>query len=146
MKKTLFKLDDFCAHNKIAYVLTGTMALNLLGLPTPKPNDIDILVYDATDEQVDKLKELQHLAGFTVDTHGYEGTCYSFTVNSCKVNAILAKEKTDSITVKLINNDCAKWHLINVQTGLEALKAKKKLCRLKDYQYMQYLIRTILEL
>lgn len=146
MKKILFKLDDFCAHNKISYVLTGTMALCLLGVPVPEPNDIDILIYDATEEQLNKLAELQYLAGLNVDSHGYQGTCYSFFINGCKINAILAQEKTEYITLKLINEDCAKWHTISVQTFLETLKAKKKLRRLKDYQYIQYLIHIILDL
>ena len=33
MKDALFKIDEFCKANRIEYIVTGTMALYLLGVP-----------------------------------------------------------------------------------------------------------------
>lgn len=44
IKEALFKLDDFCNANKIEYMVTGTVALAMLGVPS-NPNDIDIKVF-----------------------------------------------------------------------------------------------------
>lgn len=33
----LFKLNEFCAANKIEYMVTGTVALALLGVPSNLP-------------------------------------------------------------------------------------------------------------
>lgn len=34
IKEALFKLDDFCRVNKIEYMVTGTTALDMLGVPS----------------------------------------------------------------------------------------------------------------
>lgn len=34
MKEILFKLDDFCNANRIEYMVTGTTALAMLGVPS----------------------------------------------------------------------------------------------------------------
>ena len=69
MVNILFKLDDFCAHNKIAYCVTGTMALKLLGVPmVGEPGDIDILVFNCSEDLRNKLTELQYLCRYT---HGH---------------------------------------------------------------------------
>lgn len=144
MVNTLFKLDDFCAHNKIAYCVTGTMALKLLGVPVPlEPGDIDILIFNLSDDLKDKLTELQYLAGITTDKH-YECTCYSFFIDSYKINAIIAPKETDFITLKMFDGNKAKQHAICVQTFSAAIEAKKKLHRTKDYQYVLTLIHRIL--
>lgn len=39
IKEALFKLDDFCRVNKIEYMVTGTTALAMLGVPS-NPQDI----------------------------------------------------------------------------------------------------------
>ena len=57
IKEALFKLDDFCNANKIEYIVTGTVALAMLGVPS-NPQDIDIKVFHLKEEQEAKLKEL----------------------------------------------------------------------------------------
>lgn len=39
MKEILFKLNDFCNANRIEYMVTGTTALAMLGVPS-NPQDI----------------------------------------------------------------------------------------------------------
>ena len=146
MVNILFKLDDFCAHNNIAYCVTGTMALKLLGVPmVGEPGDIDILVFNCSEDLRNKLAELQYLAGIHVDTY-YEGTCYSFFVDGCKINAIITTKETSLVTLNMFDESKIKQHTICVQTFSEAIKAKKKLRRLKDYRYIQYLIHKIQDL
>lgn len=41
IKEALFKLNDFCIANRIEYMVTGTTALAMLGVPS-NPQDIDI--------------------------------------------------------------------------------------------------------
>lgn len=55
IKEALFKLDDFCNANRIEYMVTGTTALAMLGVPS-NPQDIDIKVFHLKEEQEAKLK------------------------------------------------------------------------------------------
>lgn len=55
IKEALFKLIDFCSANKIEYMVTGTTALDMLGVPS-NPQDIDIKVFHLKEEQKAKLK------------------------------------------------------------------------------------------
>ena len=60
IKEALFKLDDFCRVNKIEYMVTGTTALAMLGVPS-NPQDIDIKVFHLKEEQKAKLKDKMKL-------------------------------------------------------------------------------------
>lgn len=145
----LFKLNDFCAANKIEYMVTGTVALALLGVPSNiAPQDIDIKVFHITEEQKNKLSELQFLAGLKNDN--YESLCYSFFIDGVKINAIVDNtESYDTIfnmqvRLSLIDEKYApKYHMIGVQKVKYALIDKMRLGRIKDYKYMQNLIHTL---
>lgn len=50
IKEALFKLNDFCNANRIEYMVTGTTALAMLGVPS-NPQDIDIKVFHLKEEQ-----------------------------------------------------------------------------------------------
>lgn len=50
IKEALFKLIDFCNANRIEYMVTGTTALAILGVPS-NPQDIDIKVFHLKEEQ-----------------------------------------------------------------------------------------------
>lgn len=132
IKEALFKLNDFCNVNRIEYMVTGTTALAMLGVPS-NPQDIDIKVFHLKEEQKAKLKELQFLSG--LDKENYEGGCYSFMIGGIKINAIIDKtESYDEIISKgvvldiidIIEESHAKHHLINVQLVVLALKDKIK--------------------
>lgn len=150
IKKALFKLNDFCNANRIEYMVTGTTALALLGVPS-NPQDIDIKVFHLKEEQEAKLKELQFLSD--LGNENYEGsTCYSFVIGEVKINAII--DKTESydeimskgVTLDIIEEPHAKHHLINVQLVALALKDKMKLRRDKDKTYMLNLIANLASL
>lgn len=149
IKEALFKLDDFCKVNKIEYMVTGTTALAMLGVPS-NPQDIDIKVFHLKEEQKAKLKELQFLSG--LDKENYEGGCYSFMIGGIKINAIIDKtESCDEIISKevvldIIDESHAKHHLIGVQLVVLALKDKMKLRRDKDKTYMLNLIANLASL
>jgi hypothetical protein len=146
IKEALFKLDDFCNANKIEYMVTGTVALAMLGVPS-NPNDIDIKVFHLKENQEAKLKELQFLAG--LDKENYEGGCYSFTISGIKVNALVDNVKSydgvlpQEVTIDLIDKNQAKHRLINIQPVFPALMDKMKLRRDKDKTYMLNLINKL---
>lgn len=150
IKEALFKLDDFCRVNKIEYMVTGTTALAMLGVPS-NPQDIDIKVFHLKEEQEAKLKELQFLSGLGNENYE-ESTCYSFVIGEVKINAIIDKtESYDEIISKkvvldIIDGPRAKHHLINVQLVALALKDKMKLRRDKDKTYMLNLIANFASL
>lgn len=149
IKEALFKLNDFCNANRIEYMVTGTTALAMLGVPS-NPQDIDIKVFHLKEEQEAKLKELQFLSG--LDKENYEGGCYSFMIGGIKINAIIDKtESYDEIISKevvldIIDESHAKHHLIGVQLVVLALKDKMRLRRDKDKTYMSNLIANLTSL
>ena len=150
IKEALFKLDDFCKVNKIEYMVTGTTALAMLGVPS-NPQDIDIKVFHLKEEQKAKLKELQFLSGLGNENYE-ESTCYSFVIGGVKINAIIDKtESYDEIVSKgvvldVIDKFYAKHRLICVQLVALALKDKMKLRRDKDKTYMLNLIANLASL
>lgn len=145
----LFKLNEFCAANKIEYMVTGTVALALLGVPSNfAPQDVDIKVFHLTEEQRNKLSELQLLAGLKNDN--YESLCYSFFIDGIKINAIVDNTQDyDTILdmevrLSLQDKKHAKRHIIGVQKVEYALIDKMKLGRVKDYKYIQNLIHILI--
>lgn len=149
IKEALFKLDDFCNANKIEYIVTGTVALAMLGVPS-NPNDIDIKVFHLKEEQEAKLKELQFLSG--LGKENYEGGCYSFMIGGIKINALVDNTESydeilsQEVTLSMLDETCAKHHLIGVQLVALALKDKMKLGRCKDKEYMLNLIANLVSL
>lgn len=144
----LFKLNEFCAANKIEYTVTGTVALALLGVPSNfAPQDVDIKVFHLTEEQRNKLSELQFLAGLKNDN--YESLCYSFFIDGIKINAIVDNTQDyDTIldmevSLSLQDKKHVKHHIIGVQKVEYALIDKMKLGRVKDYKYIQNLIHIL---
>lgn len=144
----LFKLNEFCAANKIEYMVTGTVALALLGVPSNfAPQDVDIKVFHLTEEQKNKLSELQFLAGLKNDN--YEDACYSFFIDGVKINAIVDNTQdydtifNMEVSLSLQDEKHAKYHRIGVQKVEYALIDKMKLGRAKDYKYMQNLIHIL---
>lgn len=150
IKEALFKLDDFCKVNKIEYMVTGTTALAMLGVPS-NPQDIDIKVFHLKEEQKAKLKELQFLSGLGNENYE-ESTCYTFVIGGVKINAIIDKtESYDEIISKevvldIIDESHARHHLIGIQLVALALKDKMKLGRCKDKEYMLNLIANFASL
>lgn len=148
MKEILFKLNEFCGANRIEYMVTGTVALSLLGVPSDfAPQDIDIKIFHLTEEQKDKLIELQFLSG--LNNENYKDKCFSFYIGETKINAIIDNTKNYdtifgmSVCLSLQDEKQAKYHTINVQKVALAIRDKMKLGRLKDYEYMQNLIHNL---
>lgn len=152
MIKTILKLDEFLCSNDIKYMITGTMALHILGMPSSyAPNDIDVKVSHLTKEQIKKLKELQALSGLENDEYG-DGkcVCYSFKISSyscdMKVN-VLHDDSSDL----LAESACVIFsqmperieHPILVQRACYALRDKKKLNRVKDVKYILDLVNIL---
>lgn len=150
LQKALLKLNAFCVANKIKYVVTGTMALSMLGIPS-QPEDIDILIFRASDQQLSKLKELHDLAG--IGNENYDGECYTFIINDIKINAIISKSEDSYeepekkiVAVGYINTKTHEKFYIYVHNVFTALEAKMKLGRYKDITYMSNLIKNLLSI
>lgn len=150
IKEALLKLNDFCNANRIEYMVTGTTALAMLGVPS-NPQDIDIKVFHLKEEQETKLKELQFLSDLGNENYE-EGTCYTFVIGGVKINAIIDNtESHDEIISKgvvldIIDKSHAKHHFISVQLVALALKDKMELRRDKDKAYMLNLIANLASL
>ena len=150
IEEALFKLDDFCNVNKIEYMVTGTVALSILGVPS-NPDDIDIKVFNLKEEQEAKLNELQFLSGLGKENYK-AGECFSFLIKGIKINVLVNNienyDETTSqgVTVDLIDKAQAKYHSISIQMVFPALMDKMRLRRDKDKTYMLNLINKLTSL
>lgn len=149
----LFKVNDFCAKHKIEFQVTGTTALFLLGVPSYFPNDLDIKVFHATDEQKAKLQELQELSGAKPEIAYAHSDCYTFYVNGVKVNVIIDNKLTEydaiaqqEVLVQLLDEKASHVPTIGVQKIDYALRDKMALGRAKDRKYMLKLINNLTNL
>lgn len=142
IKQALFRLNDFCSENKISYIITGTTALSILGVPSDfSPNDIDIKVFDLDNEQIKKLDTLQKLSG--LNSSPYEDCkCYSFMIGNIKINAIIDDVIIDKEAVLTIISNKP----VYIQRVKFALKDKMRLRRKKDNKYMLNLIANLASL
>lgn len=148
MKNTLPKVNHFCTVNGIDYVLTGTVALSVLGIPLHnRPADLDILIVNPNLDNLNKLKDLESLSGITPVEYP-DHKCFTFYVNGDKVNAIVSKNipVDDIITVDLIDEQTGQPHFIKVHRVHPALQAKMRLGRPKDSRFMIDLINDLTSL
>ena len=135
--------------NKIEYIITGTTALSMLGIPS-EPHDIDIKVFGLNEEQTAKLKELQFLSG-QKETE-YANTCYTFIVDGVKINIIVDKAENlneflrQRVIIHALNSVNMRRYQISVQQVIFALADKMKLKRDKDRIYMLNLINKLTSL
>ncbi len=145
IKEALFRLDDFCKANKIEYVVTGTVALDMLGVPS-NPNDIDIKVFHLKEEQEAKLNDLEFLSG--LKNEDYESNCYTFVVSEVKVNVLIddIEKSSQKVTLDILDEVEVEHRLIGVQPVFFALKDKMNLKRYKDKEYMLNLITNLASL
>lgn len=143
LKTALFKLDTLLKSLDIDYVITGTLALDILGAPIDyMPNDIDVQVWDLSDSQKAELQRLHDLAGITTN-ETYDSMCFSFLINGIKVNIIVVQSTLPTYGVPVQFNDL---HIINVQEIRYALADKMKLHRPKDIKYRDTILTNILSL
>lgn len=149
MKEILYKLDALCNNLKVEYALTGTAALSLVGFPTSyRPQDIDILVTNSTEEQINEFEKLQFLSGN--DKPGYSSPlCYSFNIEGVKVNAIVTTYSRDQLIEESnLVSLLSKYGVfsIRVQKVDKALEAKVKLGRVKDKEFLWDSVNNLLSI
>lgn len=147
MKEVLYKLDVLCTNLKVEYILTGTAALSLVGFPTSyKPQDIDILITDTTEEQRNEFEKLQYFSGN--DKPGYSSPLvYSFNIEGVKINAIVTPDSMEDLLEESnLVNFLSKYGLfsIRVQKVDKAIEAKVKLGRVKDKEFLWDSVNTLL--
>lgn len=152
MKAALLKLHKFLSDHKIEYMVTGTVALNILGVhPHYSPDDLDIKVFNLTEEQAKKLQEQADLSGLENKDYGMGTKCFTFTVCNCKVNAIVVKslsyEDLSKMSVPIrFMDEHGYGPTIWVQRAYSALYDKMRLMRDKDREYMLNLIAALTRL
>lgn len=154
-EKALFELDDFCKNNSIEYMITGTLALSLLGVtPYYIPHNIDIKVYHITDRQLAKLKEIQKLSGVN-DAHddAYDNEkIYTIIVCGIHVNIFIDDTEnyddiaSNEVILDYIDNYKCIHRNIGVQRAYFAIKDKMALNRYKDKEFMFNLINMLTSL
>ena len=143
LKEALFKLDTLLKSLDIDYVITGTLALDILGVPIDyMPNDIDVQVWDLSKEQRAELQRLHDLAGIN-SNEAYDSICFSFLINGIKINVIAVSSTMATYGVPVQINDL---HTVNVQEIKYALADKMKLRRPKDIEYRDAILTNILSL
>lgn len=143
LKEALFKLDTLLKSLDIDYVITGTLALDILGAPIDyMPNDIDVQVWDLSKEQRAELQRLHDLAGIN-SNEAYDSICFSFLINGIKINVIAISSMMVTYGVPVQINDL---HTVNVQEIKYALADKMKLRRPKDIEYRDAILTNILSL
>lgn len=152
MLKALFKLNEFLCENDIEYMVTGTMALHILGMPSSyTPNSIDIKVFSLTDEQIKNIKMLSDLTGCNYNESS-ESSRYSFRICSASGDILVNmfyNEKNEpsfleeSIQVWFSDSQNDKEHGFYVQKACYALSDKAKLDGPKDARYFLNLINNL---
>lgn len=140
IKIVLADIHSLCQENDIEYCVTGTLALELLGLTmsTP-PGDIDILVKESDFK---KFSLADYFSGEETSAD-YNTQCYTFKArNGCKVN-ILMRAEPILYHLGLLYPFSSSMQVIPVQPLTYALQAKFKLGRYKDYEYFARIIKLL---
>lgn len=144
MVRILSRLNEFCTEYGIEYILTGTAALEVMGLPTSfKPRDIDIKLIAPRKDHFDLLAQQQKLSGLDSKDYVDENTrCFSFYICGVKINALIANNYTrdealtSSQAVELLDRERPRRFIVRVQKVNYALADKMALNRIKDKEYL----------
>ena len=150
----LAKLCGLCERYEIKPILTGTCALDILGVPnsdTFKPKDIDLKVGNLSDDQKELLVTLNYTTGpLQVNDYGSDTKCYTFMLEGIKINIIedpvysCPEQLSRTVLSVLIPKpDGSGTYLLPVQKIAYALFDKMKLNREKDLAYLLDLVRNI---
>lgn len=143
MVRILSRLNEFCTGHGIEYILTGTAALEVMGLPTTfKPRDIDIKLIAPTSDQINLLIQQQNLSGFDSKEYDGPGGCITFSICGVKVNALIdysftsTQATAESQAIEFIDEEKVRRFIVHVQKVNYALACKMALNRVKDKEYL----------
>lgn len=149
ISQALEKLVEVLKSLKVPFVLTGTTALDLLGV-LPKnvsPADIDVRVSkgDLSEAQLKYLGSLEYISKGKQGDNAYKDSLefYIGTLDEreklvpVKVNVILVNGTQDFITLLWKGKE------LQVQPFKDLIKAKMELDRPKDKEFMLNLIKVM---
>lgn len=136
-------IQDFLDKHKQQYMLVGSGALLICGIPLPRfCGDVDLEVKE-TEENFKLFQTLQD-ATTQVDEEykslkrDGKGMPFMFTYKGVKVNIWL---------VNKFNHEQWVWkNNIKVATVYSVMKKKMELKRIKDFQDLQHIVKTFMEL
>lgn len=137
-------IQDFLDDHQQQYMLVGSGALLSCGIPLPRfCGDVDLEVIE-TEENAKMFKMLQD-ATTPFYNHEYKGKKrdgkelpFMFTYKDIKVNVWL---------VKAFNHTQWVWkNNMKIATVYSVLKKKMELKRVKDFQDLQHIVKTFIEL
>lgn len=137
-------IQDFLDDHQRQYMLVGSGALLSCGIPLPRfCGDVDLEVIE-TEENAKMFKMLQD-ATTPFYNHEYKGKKrdgkelpFMFTYKDIKVNVWL---------VKAFNHTQWVWkNNMKIATVYSVLKKKMELKRVKDFQDLQHIVKTFMEL
>lgn len=136
----------FLRQHEFDFTLTGTAALMTQGLlpENYEPHDIDVLAYNMTSEQYKLLRQMENLAGLTNESYADSTTTFTILANGVKLNLLCSPAPRDDHRASDMYVE-VNWagHTVKVQIAAEALRAKLRLCRPKDYVFFNDLISEI---
>ena len=144
MVRILSRLNKFCTEHDIEFILTGTAALEVMGLPTSfKPGDIDIKLIAPRKDHFKLLAEQQRLSGLDSTDYTNENIhCFSFYICGVKINALITDNYTrdealaSSQAIELVDKETPCRFIVHVQKVNYALADKMSLNRIKDKEYL----------
>lgn len=107
------------------FVITGSFAMNLMGLKT-SVNDLDIILVNPSDETIKNLKSLEKT--YPADTKSYFENMYIFKYDAVKVDIFIQTKKIDT---KLTYKN------MDVDTLDRIINEKKSYNRFKDWNQLR---------
>lgn len=149
MKTTeaLIRLADFFERQNIKFMVTGTTAMKLLGLPlNSQPGDIDVKIPCLFDSIKDVFESMQTLQGIKTPDYGKGQDCFAFYMDKdTKVNVLVSDSSsfTPGCYVNAFIEGSDAGRIVKVQRIEGAIKDKMKLGRNKDKEFMLNLIQWL---
>lgn len=117
-------------------VIGGLWALRLHGLKTRKPNDLDIIVYQPSDEFFEELQKKRGMipGSIPVDQDGNNWRSYKLQESGLTIDFIMEWKKEMPANLLLVNYRNFFWR---VQSVDEVIKAKIDYGREKDLKDLE---------
>lgn len=117
------------------FVVTGSIALNLHGLTKEQPHDIDIILANPTKPTIQMLETLQKMNPIPKRNMSYmDEFLYSFMSEGIEVN-IFCQGKEEG---------CLWYDYVQVSPIMKIIQAKKGYRRIKDFQQLNDIAKSIM--
>ena len=122
-------MKEIIKHYKILlscekFVVTGSYAMNMMGIYGKEADDLDIILLNPTKETIDLLAKLQSES--PAKTHASGKDAYIFEHGGKKIDVFITSD-INRVTTELKVDD------VFISTARDVIKAKKSYNRMKDW-------------